>query len=113
LWITIAILVVSAVTVHVTSMDGLHGEVFLCVFGDDTEYARGYSDDKFRAIMLGDPLDRVLLQLGDPLEAVDDMEGKSRVLFYTRSPRSTHYRRRALRITNGVVEKVIAGLYVD
>lgn len=94
-------------------MDGLLGEIFLRVFGDDTEYAPGYSDDTFRAIKVGDTSDRVLLELGDPLATVNDRAESSRVLFFTRSPQSTHYRLRAIRIDDGLVKEVIAKVYVD
>jgi len=111
--LALVLMLALGVLVQLASEDGLAGELFLLTFGEDTEYAPGYSSEKFHSIEVGDPERLVLAELGDPLEIVESVERESRVLFFTRSPSSTHYRLRAVRVTNGEVEKVLSEVYVD
>ena len=48
------------------TLDGLSGNILRVFLGDSTIYAPGYSDEKFRAIKIGDTADAVLAQLGQP-----------------------------------------------
>lgn len=97
---------------QVASPEGVHGEVFLKVFGEDTQFAPGYSDQKFRSLQVGASAAEVRSKLGDPLEAVSTARGGA-FWFYSRSPTSTHYRLRAIHIEDERVQEVIAELYVD
>jgi hypothetical protein len=105
--------IAAAVSVQIVSPDGVVGEVFLLLFGDDTEFARGYSDARFTQIRVGDSEGRVKSLLGEPVAVVDRPEENTKVLFYTRSPNSSHYRLRAVRVTRGLVEGKISKIWVD
>ena len=107
-----ALLLLTLVVVHVLSVDGLHGRLLSLCRITDTEYAKGYSDLRFRQISVGDTQERVVDVLGEPL-----IKGKSRNRGewwnYSRSPGSTHYLYRGLQLKDGVVVAKISHFYVD
>lgn len=104
---TIWIGVLSAlIALHLWSLDGIFGNAFLLVFGDDSSYSSGYSDRKFRAIEIGDSEASVIDALGEPLETVPTDDPEAYVLHFSVSPESTHYRIRAIEMqSNRVIEK--------
>jgi hypothetical protein len=97
---------------QLTSEDGIPGEVFLLLLGEDTAYAPGYSSSKFRSLHVGDSAAEVRMKLGKPLVITGD-EKIGGVFFYSQSPSSTHYRLRAFWIESGRIEEVISEVYVD
>ena len=84
--------------------------VFLTL-GEDTEMAAGYTDDRFRAVKLGDTEAAVRELLGDPLRY--GSRGQDSWMAYSRSPADTHYRLRQLALRGGVVTGILAELYYD
>jgi hypothetical protein len=126
---------------HVLLLDGLTGAVLPVFYGDDTIYARGYSDTKFRRITTGMTPAEVVALLGRPLREVREYEhragrlaveidedGRVRsgappesdlgppsaaVWSFTKTPNDSSYRVRVVRFRNGLVERIIHEYYVD
>jgi hypothetical protein len=104
----------AVIVVYLWGAKDLIGEVVLFAMGDDTEYAAGFTEEKFDAIRVGDAEDRVLAILGDPIKLVESRSNeRTHVLLYATSPRSTHYRRRVVVIADSVVKEVISDIWVD
>lgn len=111
---TIWIGVLSAlIAVHLWSLDGILGNAFLLVFGDDSSYSSGYSDRRFRTIEIGDSEASVIGALGEPLETVSTDEPEAQVLHFSVSLESTHYRIRAIEIRDERVIQKHAQAWVD
>ena len=58
------LLVVTMTTLHLSSLDGLDGRLLATFYGDDTEYADGYSDSGFRNVRIGSSAAEVTALLG-------------------------------------------------
>jgi hypothetical protein len=94
--------------------DRIVDNVLLAVMGEDTKYAAGFSEEKFRSIHVGDSEDYVRQILGPPLTTVSSgREATEEALLYSQSPSSTHYRRRGLVIRNGVVSSIVSDVWID
>ena len=87
-------------------------ELLLLIIGD-TEYARGYSQSKFEQVTIGMCAEDVRSLLGDPLPHGNHGGSTSTCWIYTQSPTDTHYRRRWIRLEDGVVTQIDAFLYFD
>lgn len=113
--VALAIVCVVLVGLELRSpFETLPGEIFLLVFGEETRFARGYSDAAFGEISVGDSEEQVRELLGDGVwEHPHERDRPKEVILYSDSPGSTHYRQRALSFQNGHVDKIIAGVYVD
>ena len=126
---------------HVLLLDGLTGAILPFFYGDDTVYARGYSDTKFRRVTEGMTPAEVAALLGRPLREVREYEqGASRLEVeidedgrvrsgslpasdlrppsvalwsFTRTPSDSSYRVRVVRFRNGLVEKTVHEYYLD
>ena len=67
-WIVATVTMMVAVgVVHRVLMDGLDGWLLARVYGDDTEYAQGYSDRAFKTIRSGMSESDVVRVLGEPI----------------------------------------------
>jgi len=97
-------------------LDGTRGLVFGALLGEDTVYAKGYSDSAFRTVdvgmaegdvhaLLGTPLDRWLLC---PSRADSDVGER-----WSYSPGDTDYRRRVVVFRAGEVLQRRSEFYVD
>ena len=60
-------LVVLATTLHVSLLDGVDGWLLAKLYDDDTQYASGFSDARFRNVRVGDTEAEVIALLGPPL----------------------------------------------
>ena len=126
---------------HVLLLDGFAGAILPAFYGDDTIYARGYSDTKFRRVTAGMTPAQVAALLGRPLREVReyahsagrleveiDENGRVRsgslsdsdlgppsvaVWCFTRTPNDSSYRVRVVRFRNGLVEKIVHEYYLD
>jgi hypothetical protein len=107
----IVAVVVAASCVQLESSDGLIDETLLLLLGEDTEYSAGYSSEKLLSLRVGDSEEHVREELGEPLQTIDS--GAYRMLFYSRSPASTHYRLRAVELIGGRVSRVVSCAYID
>jgi hypothetical protein len=109
--VAIGALTVALAVAQFVCEDDLFGETVFLISGEDTAYATGYTWKKFRSLRVGDSEERVRAELGEPLEVVEVPEG--RVLVYSRSPSSTHFRSRAVRVSRGRVAEVVSEAYID
>lgn len=96
-------LLVSLVVIDQCLYDGL----ISLLLPEDTEFAAGYSEDVFRKLKLPDSMESVEQQLGAPLSKSDEF------WFYSRSPSSTNYRHRFIRVQDGVAVERLHEFYVD
>ena len=83
---------------------------------EDTEYAKGYTNENYRRIVIGMSKQDVLKNLGEPLvywTAMDDSERNRIRMSYTRSPGSTDYRRRVIVLENDRVVEIQSEYWVD
>lgn len=86
-------------------------ELTFLVFGEDTEFAPGYSETSFRRVTPGMSRDEVQALLGAPLPALTTPADST--MRYSFSPSSTHYRERTIYLENGRVRKTVANLFFD
>lgn len=105
--------VVLLIAGHFWSLDGIPGNAFLFVVGDDTEYARGYSDTRFRGVQVGDSVDQLLSELGEPHEMVDGERDEGTAFIYSWSPGDTHFRQRVFWIVDGRVAQKTSRVWLD
>jgi hypothetical protein len=93
--------------------DGLFDEALLWMMGggEHTEYADGFSEERFRRIRAGDSEASVRAALGEPL-SVHTIAAK-KFLTYSRSPSSTHFRLRVVVVEGGVVKEVASFVFID
>ena len=106
-------LVILGVVVHIQSLDGLHGRIFKLIEGAETDYAKGYTNEAFRRIKVGQTQDEVIEIVGEPFnyERVK-LRSRSRWM-YSRSPNSRHYLHRGIRFEDGHVIEVEHHFYFD
>jgi hypothetical protein len=107
-----AVLLMGLAVLHYLSVDGLHGRLLNLCLITDTEYAKGYTDGRFREISVGDTREKALAVLGEPLIKGGSPQ-KGEWWNYSRSPGSTHYLYRGLRIRDGVVVEKLQHFYWD
>jgi hypothetical protein len=60
-------LVILAATLHVSLLDGVDGWLLAKLYDDDTQYAEGFSDARFRNVRVGNTEAEVIALLGPPL----------------------------------------------
>ena len=108
-----SLLILGLVVLHNLSVDGLHGRLLALCLITDTEYAKGYTNSRFRQISVGDTKEKVLALLGEPLIKVPQRPRSNERWMYSRSPSSTHYLYRELRFSDGVVVEKRHYFYVD
>ena len=79
---------------------------------DDTVYARDYTDKNFLALKRGMTKQQVIWLLGRPF-AEFNRTGNAISMQYSKSPRDTHYRARAVLLQDNKVVDIISYYYVD
>ena len=93
-------------------LDGWGGGAMAVLYGNDTEYAPGYSEKEFGRLKPGISMKEVEERLGRPLEEYviggDEIGWK-----YTRSPRDMSYRVRVVIFKAGFITEVIHEFYMD
>ena len=92
--------------------DGWPDPLAAIVFGDDTEFAPGYTTLGFLRIRQGMSSDEVVRCIGEPLRRYPDNAGGER-WFWTRSPHDSSYRIRAVLFRDGRVVTRESEFYVD
>lgn len=99
--------------IPILKLDGYSGLILQKLLDtDDSNYSKGYSHSKFLEIKNGMSVRQVYDILGEPIRA--DKEGlKYFCLWYSWSPKSTHYRRRNIIFTENKVSEVQAEFYID
>ena len=93
-------------------IDGISGEFWSILFGEDTKYASGYSDAAWRRRQIGEALPDVMRDLGAPIDVWTN-DDKSLTMRWSISPGDTHYRTRALVVKEGRVVGKWSEFYVD
>lgn len=111
--IIVSLLLFAVVAVHLRSLDGVHGHLLGLMLETDTEFAHGYTDRAFRLVRPLQTKDQVLVLLGEPLTKNPNRSGSEERWTYSRSPRSTHYRYREVRFTDGLVAGKHHHFYID
>jgi hypothetical protein len=102
------------VAFHVLSIDGWPIWALVAVFGDDTEFASGYSPVGFWSIEPGDDRLQVLQAIGEPLERESSQTNPGTEWWYwTRSPHDDSYRIRALKFEGNAVAEKVGRYYLD
>jgi outer membrane protein assembly factor BamE (lipoprotein component of BamABCDE complex) len=99
--------------IPVLKLDGYSGLVLQKLLDtDDSEYSKKYTPSKFLKIKNGMTVRQVYDILGEPIRA--DKNGTEYFcLWYSWSPKSTHYRRRNIIFTNNKVSEVQSEFYID
>jgi hypothetical protein len=94
--------------------DGWPGPLYAIPFGDDTEFAQGYSASRFWAVRQGMTEEEVVRLLGPPLRRYPARSpGTEERWYWTRSPRNSSYRIRGVVFRNGLVADKQSEFYVD
>lgn len=100
-------------TVPKLQLDGYTGLLFRILLNtDDTVYARDYTDNNFLALKRGMTKQQVIWLLGRPF-AEFNRTGNAISMQYSKSPRDTHYRARAVLLQDNKVVDIISYYYVD
>ena len=111
IFVVVLVLAFSAYAIHVSLLDGIDGTLLSALLGDDTIYAEGYSDVKFRQVALGSSQEEVLSILGPPLET--GVHNGESILRYAKSAQDSNYRVRVIVLRNGRVLDKRHEFYVD
>jgi len=100
----------AAVVLQVELYDG----ILSVLLPEDTQYAGGYDETRFRQLGLPAPAADVVRELGPPLQRLS-RPGGGEAWIYSRSPRDTHYRVRVVHvdIDGGVATDKLHEFYVD
>lgn len=93
-------------------LDGWGDNAMAVLYGNDTEYAPGYSEKKFARLKPGMTMDEVEERLGRPLQEYV-IGGEEFGWKYTRSPRDMSYRVRVVVFKAGLVSEIIHEFYMD
>ena len=111
--ILVGVLVIActAYVAHVSLLDGIDGTLLSALLGDDTVYAEGYSDAKFRQVVLGSSQEEVFSILGPPLET--GVHNGESILRYARSAHDSNYHVRVIVLRDGRVSEKLHEFYVD
>ena len=113
-WAGVAVTVTGAAILgHAATLDGLFGNAFLALVGDDTVYAQGYSESAFRDIEIGESEAQVLATIGTPLSVANIQEGRDRVFQYSDRKCDSPFRIRSVRVTDGRVSEITTGIWYD
>lgn len=107
--IVIALLILTAITIQTTTLDGLTGLLAL-ILEDSTQYSDGYSPTSFRKVKAGMTEDQVFALLGKPLDT--HTVGGNLYLWYS-IPMKSHFRDRRIILRDGVVTRKNTEFYVD
>jgi hypothetical protein len=97
-------------------LDGYTGLIFGILHTEDTEYAKGYSDEGFLRVTVGMSQDEVHRILGPPLDKWDIKDEKSGNAYgerWSRSPGDTDFRCRVLLYRDNIVYEKHAEFYLD
>ena len=109
----VALLLSAMIGIHTSLLDGLHGRLLSLALATDTEYAKGYSDDAFRRVRLGQGKEEVLGLIGEPLFKRSDATGRKERWIYSRSQTSSHYFYREVQLAGDVVSEKRHHFYID
>jgi hypothetical protein len=94
-------------------VEGIFGYGLSVVFGEDTEWAGGYTDEGWRVVRIGMNEADVHSLLGPPLYVVWDRGGTVTTHWWTRSPSNGDYRERAVVFFGDKSVEKISGYWVD
>jgi hypothetical protein len=97
--------------IQTCTVDGLEGLVLAALFDEDTQFAPGFSDERFASIRRHQSPAEVLGLLGEPLLRSTDAAGVS--WHFSRSPHDTHFRVRVVHFHEGTVDETLAEFSVD
>lgn len=92
--------------------DGLNGAAIATVLGEDTQYARDYSESAFRNIEAGMSEHQVRSLLGEPLTKMA-LNSNGESWRYTKSPSDSHYHLRSVVFRDHAVVRIFHEFYVD
>jgi hypothetical protein len=93
-------------------LDGMDGCLMAPLFGEDTQYASGYSTEAFRKLRAGMSKDEVFALLGEPLGRYPVFDGREGWR-WTRSPGDHGYRVRVTLFTGERISEIIHHYYLD
>lgn len=93
-------------------IDGIEGAILSLFLREDTVWAEGYTNDRFRAVRIGMKRDEVYSLLGPPLYQWHNASGEV-VEWWTHSPDDTHFRQRAIVFQGDRARRKIARFWVD
>ena len=96
-------------------LSGARDAIDYLAFGwtDSTQYAPGFSEERFRHIQRGMTREQVLGELGNPLRAVRLGEGGELWYYGWGPPDSNYWLRNLLLSPDGHVESITREFYVD
>lgn len=97
---------------QLTTVEGVAGLALRLVYGENTQFAAGYSESAFRRVRAGQSEADVLQLLGEPLSRTTEKDGRT-YLKYSRSPTDTHYRNRLVVLKGNSVIETFSEFYVD
>lgn len=110
--ILITLFAAGAMSINQIYLDGIEGMIFSAIYKEDTVYAPGYSDVKFKKIIIGASSADVIRELGMPIKISDFKE--EIYWSYAISPTDSNYRKRIIVLTKGGhVKHKYAFYYID
>jgi hypothetical protein len=113
-WIGVVAGLAFTVALPFVLFDGWPGPLYALPFGDDTEFAPGYSVSSYWAVRPGMTTDEVVALLGPPLRRYPSRYDAAEERWYwTRSPHDSSYRVRGVVFKDGVVAHKQSEFYVD
>lgn len=110
-WLLLAALLFGTPALAVGADAALY-DGLLSLLPEDTAYAPGYDEARFRALAAPTSAATALEQLGEPLYRSVARDG-TETWVYSRSPSDTHYRERVLHLRGGTVIEKHHEFYVD
>jgi hypothetical protein len=110
---TVAVLLAAAARAWTSSVNGLPTLIWVCILGEDTEWAADYTDEGFVAVTRGMPRAEVHRLLGAPLYTEED-QGRSQLIdWWTRSPSDSNYLQRAVVFRDDRAVDKVSEFWVD
>jgi hypothetical protein len=110
---TFAVLLASGARAWKSSVNGLPTLIWLCVLGEDTEWAADYTDEAFVSVTRGMTRAQVHEMLGEPLHTEETQGGAELVDRWTRSPSDSNFWQRAVVFRDDRVVKKLSDFCVD
>jgi outer membrane protein assembly factor BamE (lipoprotein component of BamABCDE complex) len=91
-------------------IDGYSGLVLLLVYGEDTEWAGGYTNRGFRSTQVGMQRDQIHAILGPPLTTWQFIDGFT-TEYWTRSPSGGDHRQRGFVFEGDIAIEKVSGFW--
>lgn len=110
---TFAVLLAAGARAWQSSVNGLPTLIWLCIYGEDTEWAADYTDEAFVSVTRGMTRGQVHELRGEPLFTEETQGGAELVDWWTRSPSDSNFRQRAVVFRDDRAVEKVSEYWVD